>query len=231
MKTIKEKQLLVKWSKAFNEEIDVSILREVQEYERIQEDLKHSLKDVPFLMSRPTVMEEAVTKQEPSIQTNEESVKNTDLVTRAVEQITKDSIREDSFQQPDPTMVGPDFNDMRKKIKFIEQFVTKIASHGPGGGAGDVINLDHPVNLINNDYIITRKDYYVGVNSTSSVTITMPESIGFPGRKIIIKDESGNCSSNPIVVSGVVDNDSGGFVLQSDNGAIQMIFREGWRII
>jgi hypothetical protein len=48
---------------------------------------------------------------------------------------------------------------------------------------------------------------------------------------IIIKDESGNCSSNPIVVSGTVDNDTGGFILAQNNGGIQMIYREGWRIV
>jgi hypothetical protein len=51
------------------------------------------------------------------------------------------------------------------------------------------------------------------------------------GRKLIIKDESGHCSTNPITVSGTVDNDAGGFILQMDNGAIQMIYRNGWRII
>jgi len=48
---------------------------------------------------------------------------------------------------------------------------------------------------------------------------------------VIIKDESGNCSNNPIVVSGFVDNDPGGFILAQDNGGIQMIYREGWRIV
>ena len=47
----------------------------------------------------------------------------------------------------------------------------------------------------------------------------------------IVKDESGNCANNPITVTGNVDNDPGGFILQQDNGGIQMIYRNGWRIV
>jgi hypothetical protein len=120
---------------------------------------------------------------------------------------------------------------MQKKLKFLEQAIGKIAATGPGGGAGDVITLDHPVKLVTSNYTITRKDFYVGVNATTTINVTLPDLIGFPGRMIIIKDESGNCSSNPIVVLGNVDNDPGGFILAQDNGGIQMIYREGWRIV
>lgn len=231
MKSIKEKQMLVKWAKALNEEIDPSILREVEEYDRIQEELKNSLKQVPFLEIQPTLVEETASKQEKLVEIKEQVIKKTDLISRSVDQITKDTIREESFQQPDPLLVGPDINEIRKKIKFLEQWIAKVSMAGPGSGAGDVINLDFPVKLITNNYTITRKDYYVGVNAVSAVTITLPDAIGFPGRKIIIKDESGNCASNPITVLGNVDNDPGGFILQNNNGGIQMIYREGWRII
>ena len=48
MKSIKEKQMLVKWAKAFNEEIDSTILKDVEEYERLQSELKESLKQNPL---------------------------------------------------------------------------------------------------------------------------------------------------------------------------------------
>jgi hypothetical protein len=48
---------------------------------------------------------------------------------------------------------------------------------------------------------------------------------------IVIKDESGNCSNNPILAVGTIDNDANGFSLQIDNGAVQMLYRSGWRII
>jgi dUTPase len=61
------------------------------------------------------------------------------------------------------------------------------------------------------------------------VTITVPTATD--GRMIIIKDESGNCSNNPILALGTIDNDINGFNLQINNGAIAMIYRSGWRIV
>lgn len=79
-------------------------------------------------------------------------------------------------------------------------------------------------------YTVNDSDYYVGVNYAGPTTITLPSSPN-SGRMLIIKDESGNASTNPITVTGTVDNDPGGFIIQLDNGAIQMIYRNGWRIV
>jgi hypothetical protein len=79
-------------------------------------------------------------------------------------------------------------------------------------------------------YTVSDEDYYMGVNYAGPVTITLPTTPN-SGRMIIIKDESGNASTNPITVLGTVDNDTGGFIIQLDNGAIQMIYRNGWRIV
>jgi hypothetical protein len=79
-------------------------------------------------------------------------------------------------------------------------------------------------------YVVQDEDYYIGVNYAGPVTILVPETSD-SGRTIMIKDESGNCSSNNITVDGTIDNDPGGFILAIDNGAIQLLFRNGWRII
>jgi hypothetical protein len=79
-------------------------------------------------------------------------------------------------------------------------------------------------------YVVQDEDYYIGVNYAGPVTIIVPETSD-SGRTIVIKDESGNCSTNNITVDGTIDNDAGGFILAIDNGAIQLLFRNGWRII
>lgn len=169
-----------------------------------------------------------------------------------------------SFQQPDPDLVSPQIEDIRKKLKLMEQAVGKIAALGPGSGEVNLRYLDdvyrpsifdgrylryndtlkkfefaevNPHDIVYTTTLITTPtytvldaDYYMGVNYAGPVTITLPVTPS-SGRMIIIKDESGNCSVNPITVSGTVDNDIGGFILQMDNGAIQLIYRNGWRII
>lgn len=79
-------------------------------------------------------------------------------------------------------------------------------------------------------YIAQSGDYYIGVNYAGPVTITLPAS-STSGRNLIIKDESGNCENNAITILGTIDNDVGGAILQLNNGAIDLIFRDGWRII
>jgi len=256
MKSIKEKQLLVKWSRAMNETIEPALVEEVERYEQLQKDIVESVRNnsIKDLVEASVVAEKLVEKNNieyPKPPTLDEvlviiqedkpveiprcvteKTKPVTLADKAADHISKEvKLEQASFQQPVVPAVDKNLNAITQKLKYIEQFVAKIAAHGPGGGAGDVINLDFPVKLVTSDYTITRKDYYVGVNAASTVNITLPDSIGFPGRKIVIKDESGNCSSNPITVLGNVDNDPGGFILQMDNGGIQMIYREGWRII
>ena len=118
---------------------------------------------------------------------------------------------------------------IKKTVVDLHQFATGMSNMG-GGGAGDVISLDHPAKTIYTNYTFTRKDYYVGAGVTP-VTITLP-STAKNGRCIIIKDVVGNCSANPITVLGNVDNDAGGFILAQNNGGIQMLYNNGsWRIV
>jgi hypothetical protein len=90
----------------------------------------------------------------------------------------------------------------------------------------------HNTTLVtSNTYVVNDTDYYIGVDFPGQVTIIIPSEPS-SGREIVIKDESGNCSNNPITVSGPVDNDNSGFILEVDNGAVHMLFRgDYWRII
>jgi hypothetical protein len=270
IKNIKEKELLINLSKTFGQEVDPSIVEEVNRQKEFENNLKNSarqnwLKDLQEALKQVKVDVENIKEQKeypvpPSLDDLEEFLSITteevnDLVSKpqnpetTSEQIEPEEVsetrteplaeraaraiklNENSFKQPDPLLVPPDLNSIQKKIKFLEQWLGKISAHGPGGGAGNTIRLDYPVKLVTGDYTLTRNDYYVGVNAAATVNITIPSSIGFPGRKIVIKDESGRCSKFPIIVYGNVDNDPGGFILKINNGAIQMIYREGWRII
>lgn len=108
------------------------------------------------------------------------------------------------------------YNDTLKKFEFAE-----VNPH-------DIV---YTTTLVNTPtYTVTDSDYYMGVNYAGPVTITLPTTPS-SGRMLIIKDESGNAETNPITVQGTVDNDAGGFIIQINNGAIQLIYRSGWRIV
>lgn len=251
MKSIKEKQLLVKWARAMNEPIDDTLVEEVERYERTFKELVESVKQNSIsdlavaAKSIPTLQPVAAIEypKPPTLEEVLESVKEIEkpvkhekpktLAERAAEHIHKEvKIEEQSYQQPDAELSGRTIKDIRKKIKFLEDWIGKISLTGPGGGAGDIINLDMPTTLVTGDYTITRRDYYVGVNSSVKVNITLPSpSTITNGREVIIKDESGHAQLTPIKVIGTVDNDPNGFEIRINNGSVTLLYRNGWRIV
>ena len=89
----------------------------------------------------------------------------------------------------------------------------------------------HNTTIVNsNTYVVANSDYYIGVNNASYTTITLP-STPVSGRMVIIKDESGNAQLYPIKIDGNVDNDPGGAEIRINNGGVQLIYRNGWRIV
>lgn len=82
-----------------------------------------------------------------------------------------------------------------------------------------------------NTYVVQDSDYYIGANNqTEAVTIILP-SAPSSGRLVIIKDESGRAQINPIKIDGNIDNDPGGAEIRINNGGVQLIYRNGWRIV
>ena len=85
--------------------------------------------------------------------------------------------------------------------------------------------------VTNNTYVVQDSDYYIGANNqTQSVTIILPSDPP-AGRMVIIKDESGRAQINPIKIDGNIDNDPGGAEIRINNGGVQLIYRNGWRIV
>ena len=141
------------------------------------------------------------------------------------------AISESGVVAPDPVLAQPQ-KDLEREIKYLREWVSRIAATGPGGGAAQVYNLDMPTKLVTtSSYTIGRKDYYIGVNYAGRSFITLPTQNLGSGRDVIIKDESGRCQAFPITVIGNVDNDPDGFRLEINNGAIHLIYRDGWRIV
>ena len=210
----------------------------------------------------------------------------------------------------DPRML--EMNALQLKVKYLEQWISRIAATGPGGGEVNLLKLDDvdtsnkgynkylkydpstkkmvfdtpaggsayvttddnapatPVDgmlwyntldarmyiwleesgsgqwvdigdgngpssikttsVTTNTYTVIDTDQYIGVNVAAAVSITIPTSTT-TGRTIIIKDESGNCATNPITLLGTIDNDAAGAVLQINNGALQLVYQSGWRIV
>jgi hypothetical protein len=259
MDRFKELQTLVNLSKALNQELDSALLEEFEELnnrqekiaKRIKENLVNDLAvffkvpaydphDEPLTEKEIEKIEEVakeeisepVTNVEPLFEKTEavveDAFKKTETVVNKVSNsITKQIQHEATLVKPDPQK-PLETASLEQKIKYLEKWVSRIASTGPGGGAGDILSLSFFAKTVTNNYTIGRKDYYVGVNASTSVTITLPASAK-SGQSIIIKDESGNCSTNPITLTGTIDNNTSGAIISIDNGGLHLIYNAGWK--
>lgn len=90
--------------------------------------------------------------------------------------------------------------------------------------------------ITSSSYTIALSDYYVGVNTTSPVTITLPSSVD-SGSTYIVKDELGEASQGPnryitILPSGsdLIDGENQA-ILAYDFGSLTFTYRDDWRVV
>lgn len=80
------------------------------------------------------------------------------------------------------------------------------------------------------DYRASANDQIIGVTSTASArTVTLPSASGIPGRMIVVKDESGACSSHNITIATVASQTIDGsstFVMSNDYESI-LLYSDG----
>ena len=138
------------------------------------------------------------------------------------------------------SMAGPGSGEV--KLRFLDDVARETIADGrwlkyDGSRKKFVFDEINPYEVVYNTtevttstYTVEDNDYYIGVNYAGPATITLPSTAN-SGRVLVIKDEDGDAETNPITVQGTVDNDAGGFIIQINNGAIQLIYRNGWRIV
>ena len=234
-------------------------IREAEIRQRIAEDLQQIWGEQHELVQSPPESPPEPTEQpsEPHPQPIQTPV--AESIAHKVARV----IAESGVVAPEPVLAQPQ-KDLEREVRYLKEWVSRIAATGPGGGEVNLRYLDdvdrssigtgkfltyqpntklftfeavptgQTVNtttaVTTGSYTISTQDYYVGVNTSTSVTISMPVSTT-SGRIIIVKDESGRCSVNPITISGTIDNDTSGAILAIDNGALHLIYRQGWRIV
>jgi len=170
------------------------------------------IEEVAEIIAEATPIIEVVEEQQPELITEigrqpEPELPKDDIVNKYVVALSKPNQQDGDIQAVAdklPPGIQKELDIIRKSIADFHRFAQRHSQLG-GGGAGDVVNLDHPAKTVTSNYTFTNKDYYIGAGVTP-INITLPV-IAKNGRVIVIKDEVGNCSTNPITVYG---NETGG---------------------
>jgi hypothetical protein len=244
---LQEKRMLVELARKFGQEPparlleDIAILEqeEIEREQRNQHLRNRVAQDITEIFGAVTPNEYELVESSPDIIPEDTAAAELrpaaehESLADAVSKYIKNNVRESTVVNPEPVLAQPQ-KDLEREIKYLREWVSRIAATGPGGGAAEIYNLDIPARSVTTDYTIGRKDYYIGVSSTVKTYITLPP-IGSnvkEGRVVVIKDESGHAQLTPIKIVGTVDNDVNGAEIRINNGAVQLVYHNGcWRII
>jgi len=257
MKTLEEKKLLVKMMKAFGQPVDEELVASIRREEELNEKFLGIKKVEPPVVEFPKVeIVEAVPPPPapPAVElpSKQELVQQVINVLDAKKANANTSIYRDKeiegirrtvaeMMQKISTMSWGGGGTGVVRIWDTDDFDRSSAQNGRymrwdnGVFSLDEINpyeVVHNTTLVtNNTYVVQDSDYYIGANNqTQSVTIILPAAPP-AGRMVIIKDESGRAQINPIKIDGNIDNDPGGAEIRINNGGVQLIYRNGWRIV
>ena len=262
MKSLEEKKLLLQMMRAFGQEdadLAEQIRREEELTKLLFKEEKESkiigYKEGTTFLNRKPIFEEPILSPEPVEPPSEEKVQMVanylDATANSKKSTLITTLQDNEFEALRKTV-----HDLLQKMNTLswggggtgavrifdqDDFDRSTVGNGKymkwkdGWFVMDEINpfeVVHNTTLVtSNTYVVNDTDYYIGVNCPEPVTIIIPSEPS-SGREIVVKDESGNCETYNITVSGPVDNDANGFILAVNNGAVHMLFRgDYWRII
>ena len=129
--------------------------------------------------------------------------------------------------------------------RYIRPTINDLDFRGSGvtvtqSGGGVIVNITGDLGAVYYDtqatYYASQEDHYIGVSYSGPATVVLPPNIP-NGKKMIVKDESGHAGDGvhrQITIRGstgdMIDNHTTA-ILNLNNGALQFIYRNGWRII
>jgi hypothetical protein len=261
MKSLEEKKMIVKMARMFGQPVDPALIESIEREEKLaaalfNESKKEPEKPIPILKEDLITEAEpepkpAETNLQPPEEYKVQQVTNyLDTVSNTKKPPLAAALMDKEFEALRKTVM-----DLLQKVNTLswggggtgavrifdqDDFDRSTVGNGKymkwqnGWFVMDEINpfeVVHNTTLVtSNTYVVGDTDYYIGVNVNERSTIILP-LIPDSGRMVIIKDESGNAQLYPIKIDGNVDNDPGGAEIRINNGGVQLIYRNGWRIV
>lgn len=256
MKTLDEKKKLVAMMRAFGQPVDQELVESIKREEELNKKFfgeSKKIEESPLF----EVVKEAFVASAPSPPPAVEVPSKDELVKQVINVLDtkKANANVNVYRDKEIEGMRKTIAEMMQKISTMswggggtgvvriwdtDDFDRSSAGNGKymkyqdGWFILDEINpfeVVHNTTLVtSNTYIVLDSDYYIGVNNAYYTTITLPAAPA-SGRMLIVKDESGFAQLNPIKLSGNVDNDPGGAEIRINNGGVQLLYRNGWRIV
>lgn len=183
-----------------------ALLELKQEADRVSQEnnypLPPSLDDIEHLIEYEERADDLVqnAQETDTTETIADAVPDTESNSHTLQELAAEALsnlsKADSFQQPDPTLVDSDINSIRKKIKFLEQWISKVSMAGPGGGETKLRFLDDvDRDSIVNGYVLSYDEI------TNKFTFVSPTAGSFTPTDVKqVFAEVKNAESFPITI-------------------------------
>ena len=173
MNKLQEKRSLVRMALALGQEPDPALLEDIARLERIENRIKQNIaEDLNDIFSQPVINEHkvdevldsiAILEEEPVLITRiavpesnpDIKVEVPSVADQIANSISRQMATEGTVVRPDAEMPGPTAA-LEQKVKYLENWVSRIAATGPGSGEVNFRWLDD-VNrsTINKDWYLT----------------------------------------------------------------------------
>jgi hypothetical protein len=142
------------------------------------------------------------------------------------------------YQQNPPTGVtfGTRWMDSDTGIEYILIFDGDTSQWVQPTNDGSSTVIQSTTTVTGATYAATIADYYIGVSYAGTAGIVLPSSPE-TGRMMVVKDESGHAGDayRYIIITGATLSDKidgqASATININNGALDFIYRNGWRII
>jgi len=129
-------------------------------------------------------------------------------------------------------------DDLQNHYKIFFNRIQQQLSTLGGGGETNLTYMDVPVTTVTtSSYYVSHKDYYIGVNYSGAVTITLPKSER-EGKIFVIKDESGEASKGTnryitiLPTNGDLIDGRDRAILAYNYGSLTFIWKgNSWRVV
>jgi len=142
------------------------------------------------------------------------------------------------YQQNPPTGItfGTRWMDSDTGVEYIYIYDGNSSQWVQPTDNGSSVLIQATQTVTGSTYQATNADYYIGVSYAGTAGIKLPSGPEV-GRIMVVKDESGHAgdANKFIVISGATYTDKIDRQLSAtiniNNGSLQFIYRDGWRII
>lgn len=224
--------LISKQKKIIEEQTEQSLSQRISKLRSVREEIEFDVNldwDIPVVQTSDEILTDEYSESKKEI--NEEV-----FIQETITSIEPETNNSDPLTPLNQNFVTLEELQNHYKL-FLNRIQQQLSTLG-GGGETNLAWMDVPTTIVtSNSYSIKPSDYYIGVNYSGAVSLTLPLNMK-EGKMFVVKDELGEASrgTNRYITVLPSGNDTidgqDRVILAYDYGSLTFVYRNNiWRVI